>query len=75
MTLLADVNVEDPRKMWLANGSLTVRWRMPVSGAEIGAAPCLPALAASGRRGSGRREGACMQPASSPLVFAQSFVL
>ena len=32
--------VQDPRKTWLATGSLlTVRWRMPVSGAEI--VPCL----------------------------------
>ena len=38
--------VQDPRKMWLANGSLlTVWWRMPVSGAETGAAACLLALA------------------------------
>ena len=37
---------QDPRKMWLAAGSLfTVWWRMPVSGAEIAAAPFLPALA------------------------------
>ena len=33
------------RKMWLATGSLlTVWWRMPVSVAEIAAAPCLLAL-------------------------------
>jgi len=38
--------IQDPRKTWLATGSLlTVWWRMLVSGAEIGAAPCLPALA------------------------------
>ena len=36
--------VQDPRKTWLATGSLlTVWWRKPISGAEI--APCLPALA------------------------------
>ena len=36
--------VQDPRKVWLAAGSLvTVLWRMLVSGAEI--APCLPTLA------------------------------
>ena len=36
--------VQDPRKMWLAAGSLlTVWWRMPVSVAEI--SPCLQALA------------------------------
>ena len=35
--------IQDPRKTWLATGSLlTVWWRMPVSGAEI--APCLPAF-------------------------------
>ena len=38
--------IQDPRKTWLATGSLlTVCWRMPVSGAGIGAAPCLPDLA------------------------------
>ena len=37
--------IQDPRKTWLATGSLLTVWsRMPVSGAEIGAAPCLPAL-------------------------------
>ena len=36
--------VQDPRKKWLATGSLlTVWWRMLVSGAEL--APCLQALA------------------------------
>ena len=36
--------IQDPRKTWLATGSLpTVWWRMPVSGARI--APRLPALA------------------------------
>ena len=35
--------VQDPRKTWLATGSLlTVRWRTPVSGAET--VPCLLAL-------------------------------
>ena len=38
--------VQDPRKTWLATGSLlTVWWRMPVFGAKIAAAPCLLALA------------------------------
>ena len=38
--------VQDPRKTWLATGSLlTVWWRMPVSGVEIAAAPCLLVLA------------------------------
>ena len=37
--------VQDPRKTWLATGSLlTVWWRMPVSGVEIAAAPCLLVL-------------------------------
>ena len=69
--------VQEPRTTWLATGSLlTVWWRMLVSGAEVGVAPCLPAqmsptcLSASCGRG-----GACTQPASSPLVFTQSFVL
>ena len=68
--------VQDPRKTWLATGSLlTVWWRMSVSGAEI--APCLPYLTVARLPlcfllGAG---GACMQQASSPLVFVQSFVL
>ena len=38
--------IHDPRKTWLETGGLlTVWWRMLVSGAEIGAVPCLPALA------------------------------
>ena len=38
--------IQDPRKKWLATGNLfTVWWRMLVSGAKIGAAPCLPILA------------------------------
>ena len=38
--------IQDPRKKWLATGNLfTVWWRMLVSGAKIGAAPCLPTLA------------------------------
>ena len=66
------------RKTWLATGSLlTVWWRMLVFGAEIGAAPCLLALVVAHLPlclwwGWG---GVCMQPASSPLVFAQSLVL
>ena len=38
--------IQDPRKTWLATGSLLTFWRrMPVSVTEIAAAPCLPALA------------------------------
>ena len=38
--------IQDPRKTWLATGSLlTVWWKMPLSGAESAAAPCLLALA------------------------------
>ena len=68
------------RKTWLVTGSLlTVWWRMPVSGAKIGAASCLPApivthLPLCLWLGCGQR-GVCMQPAGSPSVFAQSFVL
>ena len=62
--------VQDPRKVWLAIGSLlTVRWSMLVSGAEI--VPCLLALVVACLplclRWWG---GAGVQPASSPLVFA-----
>ena len=65
-------SVQDPRKAWLATGSqLTVWWRMPSLGLF---APfwlwmlpaCVPA-SCGGWAGS--------LPASSPLVFAQSFVL
>ena len=66
---------QDPRKIWLATGiMLTVWWRMPVSGAEI--ALRLPALALTFMAVCLQcSEGPCMQPASSPLVFSQSFVL
>ena len=68
--------VQDPRKTWLATGSLlTVGWRMQVFGAKTTAAPCLLALAVAGLPLCLRwRGGACMQP-SSPLVFTQSCVL
>ena len=69
--------VQDPRKTWLATGSLlTVWWRMLVSGAEIAAASCLPTLAVARMPFClWRRGGACTQMASSPLVFVRSFVL
>ena len=49
-----------------------------ISGAEIAAAPCLPALAVAGlplclQRQEGPTHSP--QPVSSPLVFTQSFVL
>ena len=58
--------IQDPRKTWLVTGSLlSVWWRMLSVGQD-----CSPAcLSASGRGCAGP------QPASSPLVFAQSFVL
>jgi len=58
--------IRDPRKKWLATGSLlAVWWRMQVSGAET--APCLPALAVTHLPLClWRRERAYMQPASSP---------
>jgi len=75
VTLLADINC--PRNTWLATGSpLTVWWRMPVSGAKIGAAPYLPALAVTRLSlciQQGR--GTYKQQASSPLVFTLPFVL
>ena len=69
--------IQEPRKTWLATGSLlTVWWRTLVSGAEIGVGPCLPALAVPCLPLCLQRLGrACMQPASSPLVLAQPFVL
>ena len=62
--------IQDPRKTWLATGSLlTFWWRMPVSVTKIAAAPCLPALAVAHLPLCLRREGgAC-------LVFTQSFVV
>ena len=56
--------------MWLVTGSLLkVWWRMSVSGAKI--SPCLLALSVV------QCLPLClsMQPASSPLIFTQSFVL
>ena len=66
--------VQDPRKTWLATGSLlTVWWRMPSLRLRWPLAFWLrlshACLSASGGR------GAIPQPASSPLLFAQSFVL
>ena len=66
--------VHDPRKTWLATGGLlTVWWRMPSLGQRLPLSLqlwLLPAcLSASGRG------WASPQPASTPLVFAQSFVL
>ena len=50
--------VQDPRKMWLATRSLlTVWWKMLVSGAEIGAVPCLLALAVACLSASGGVRG------------------
>ena len=56
--------VQDPRKTWLATGSLlTVWWRMLVSGVEIAAAPSLLVLHAT-------EGGRCMPP-SLPLVVGR----
>ena len=43
MTLLADVTVQDPRKIWLATGSLLSLFEDAISGSRI--APSLLALA------------------------------
>ena len=69
--------IQDPRKTWLATRSLlTVWWKILFSGAENGAAPCLPALAVTRLHLClWQRGGAGSKPASSPLVFAQSFVV
>ena len=71
MTLLADVNhlgsQEDEVSSWEPAHSLV---EDAISGAETVAAPCLQAcLSASGQGGAG------MEPAGSPLVSTQSFVL
>ena len=75
MTLLADVNrpgsQEDFVSNWEPAHSLV---EDTVSGAKI--APCLSALAVTHLPFLPLAgEGASPQPASSPLVFAQSFVL
>ena len=62
--------------MWLTTGGLlTVRWMMPVSEAEIGAAPCHLALAVTHLPLCLWQGGEYMQLASSPLVITQSFAL
>ena len=66
--------IQDPRKTWLATGSLfTVWWKMLSLGLRLPLAfwlwllpTCLSAFGG---------EWASLQLASSPLVFAQSFVL
>ena len=74
---LADVNCPGSQEDVGATESLlTFWWRMLVSGAEIGAALCLPALAVTHLPCCFQwRGGASTQQTSSPLVFAQSFVL
>ena len=69
--------IKDPRKTWLATGSLlTVWWSMLSLGPRLQQPLAywlwLLHTCLSASRGRG---GACMQLASSPLVFTQSFVL
>ena len=71
--------VQDPRRTWLATGILlTVWWSMPSLGLRLQQLLAYwlwllhACLSASVEGGGG---GACKQLASSPLVFAQSFVL
>ena len=66
--------VQDPRKTWLATGSLlTIWWRMHLLGGDChlpSVSGCHPiCLSASSKGGGGS------QPASSLLVFTQSVVL
>ena len=66
--------IQDPRKMWLATGSLlTFWWKM------LSLGPRFPLPSSSGCHPPASLPpvggGASMQPASSPLVFTQSFVL
>ena len=66
--------IQDPRKTWLATGSLlTFWWRMLVSWAEI--APCLQALDVTCTPLPPAAGRGLYTAASSPLVFTQSFVL
>ena len=66
--------VQDPRKTWLATGGLlAVWWRMPSLGPRLPLAFQLCSLPPASQPPAGG--GASPQLASSPLVFAQSFVL
>ena len=62
-------SIQDPRKTWLATGSLSVWWRMPSLGL------CLPLSSSGCHPPASSRAWASLLPASSPLVFSQSFVL
>ena len=74
MTLSTDVNwpgsQEDLVSNWEHARSLV---EDAISGAEI--VPYVPALAVTCLPLGGWGEGACVQPASSPLEFVQSVVL
>ena len=73
-TLLADVNDQDPGKTWLGTWSLfTVWWRMLSLGPRLPLGFQLWLLLACLSASSGGWAGP--HSASSPLVFAQSFVL
>ena len=76
MILLADVNrpgsQEDLVSNWEPAHSLV---EDAISGAEIVIALCLLALAVAACLSASGGGWAGMQPASSPLVFPQSFVL
>ena len=70
--------VQDPRKMWLATGTLLTHnlvedaslWGWDCSSPlPSGSGYCMPASLPPAEG------GACIHPASSPLVFTQSFVL
>ena len=66
--------IQDPRKTWLGTGSLLpVWWRMPSLGPRLPLAFQLCSLPPASQPPAGG--GASPQLASSPLVFAQSFVL
>ena len=66
--------IQDPSKTWLTTGSLlTVWWRMPSLGPRLPLAFQLCSLPPASQPPAGG--GASPQLASSPLVFAQSFIL
>ena len=74
--------IQDPRKTWLATGSLlTVWWKILVSGAENGAAPCLPTLAVTRlplclwQRGGARTEASQLSFGICSILCCVSCVL
>ena len=68
--------IQDLRKIWLAAGSLlTVWWKVPSLGFRLQQPLAFQLWLSKACLSASGRGGASMQPAISPLVFTQSFVL